>query len=96
MWKRPGRGTDDDLTFWELLLDYTERLHAVERPGCWGVRLGCRAREEVLEHSNTTQPRILHHGLGLNGDPAKPTRIPSDHGTGSHAMHRGRPLKSNT
>ncbi|KAJ1199960.1 hypothetical protein NDU88_003791 [Pleurodeles waltl] len=41
--------TDDDLTFWELLLDYTECLRAVERPGRWGVRLGCRAREERLQ-----------------------------------------------
>ncbi|KAJ1146238.1 hypothetical protein NDU88_012518 [Pleurodeles waltl] len=47
----------------------------------------------VLEHSNTTQPRILHQGLGLDGDPAKPTRIPTNPGTGGHAAHRRRPLK---
>ncbi|KAJ1182608.1 hypothetical protein NDU88_007795 [Pleurodeles waltl] len=47
MGRGPRHGTVEDRTFWELLLNYTERLRAEERPGCWGVRLGCRAREEV-------------------------------------------------
>ncbi|KAJ1091110.1 hypothetical protein NDU88_004237 [Pleurodeles waltl] len=47
MRKEPRRRTDDDRTFWELLLEYTKRLRAVERPGRWGVQLGCRAREEA-------------------------------------------------
>ncbi|KAJ1180337.1 hypothetical protein NDU88_005559 [Pleurodeles waltl] len=68
MKKVQQRGTDEDRTFWKLLLNYTKRLRAEERPGRWGVRLGRRAHEEVQGPAKTRSASHFLHETYIRGE----------------------------